>query len=139
METVDIEKLVHGGQGLGALPDGRKVFVWNALPGEQVRVRLIKQKRSYAEAIAEEIVVASPDRIEPEEANYLATSPWQMMTFVAENRYKAEIVRELFTQASLTVTSGKAAGDGEFISPPRAVENPHGVFHYRNKMEYTVF
>jgi len=109
VETVDIEKLVHGGQGLGALPDGRKVFVWNALPGEQVRVRLIKQKRSYAEAIAEEIVVASPDRIEPEEANYLATSPWQMMTFVAENRYKAEIVRELFTQASLTVTSGKAA------------------------------
>jgi tRNA/tmRNA/rRNA uracil-C5-methylase (TrmA/RlmC/RlmD family) len=52
LENVTIDKLVHGGQGLGTLPDGRKVFVWNALPGETVRVRIIKTKRSYAEAIA---------------------------------------------------------------------------------------
>ena len=62
MEEVTITKLVHGGQGLGQLSDGRKVFVWNALPGETVRVRIIKKKRSYAEAIAEEVVVASAER-----------------------------------------------------------------------------
>ena len=80
LEEVIIEKLVHGGQGLATLADGRKVFVWNALPGETVRVRIIKAKHSYAEAIAEEIVKASAERVEPSEANYLATSPWQMMT-----------------------------------------------------------
>lgn len=156
-EEVTITKLVHGGQGLGELSDGRKVFVWNALPGETVRVRVIKKKRSYAEAIAEEILVASPDREVPREDNYLATSPWQNMTFAAENRYKSEIVAELFQQAHIDITkfdvttvTGRAVGDAEFTSAPRAldggpaklaswgqVENPPGVFHYRNKMEYS--
>ena len=63
MEEVAIEKLVHGGQGLGNLADGRKVFVWNALPGERVRLRVIKAKRSFAEAIAEEIITPSLERI----------------------------------------------------------------------------
>ena len=29
-ETVTIENLVHGGQGLATLADGRKAFIWNA-------------------------------------------------------------------------------------------------------------
>jgi 23S rRNA (uracil1939-C5)-methyltransferase len=122
---VTVTKLVHGGQGLGELPDGRKVFVWNALPGEKVKVRLIKQKRSYAEAITEEILQASPDRVAPKEANYLATSPWQMMSYAAENRYKAEIVRDLFTR--------------EKISLPEHDEAIHteNEWYYRNKMEYS--
>ena len=125
METVTITKLVHGGQGLAELSDGRKVFVWNALPGETVRVRVIKKKRSYAEAIAEEVVQASPERIEPREENYLATSPWQMMTFEAENNYKAEIVRELFTHEKVSLP--------EFGSVVQA--GPE--WQYRNKMEYS--
>ncbi|QQS17939.1 class I SAM-dependent RNA methyltransferase [Candidatus Saccharibacteria bacterium] len=144
MDEVVIGKLVHGGQGLGTLPDGRKVFVWNALPGETVRVRLIKQKRSYAEAIAEAIVVASPERIEPLEANYLATSPWQMMTFEAENRYKADIVKELYTQAKLdispfieTTVLENATGNGKITLSPSAFAYPPRASHYRNKMEYS--
>jgi 23S rRNA (uracil1939-C5)-methyltransferase len=113
MDEVVIEKLVHGGQGLGTLADGRKVFVWNALPGERVRVRIIKKKRSYAEAIAEEVVLASPERVEPLEANYLATSPWQIMTFAAENRHKADIVKELFTQAGVVIPSEVEESSGE--------------------------
>lgn len=122
---VTIDKLVHGGQGLGELPDGRKVFVWNALPGEVVKACLIKQKRSYAEAIAEEIMTASPDRIAPKEANYLATSPWQIMDFTVENRYKSEIVRELFTHEKVILPEfGSAVSAGS-------------EWQYRNKMEYS--
>lgn len=144
MEEVVIEKLVHGGQGLGELADGRKVFVWNALPGEKVRIEIIKQKRSFAEAIAVEILEPSAERMEPVEANYLATSPWQMMTFDAENTYKKAIVVELFQQAhvkipefSVATVPGKAAQAGELVSQLGAMENPSGVFHYRNKMEYS--
>ncbi|HSX05844.1 MAG TPA: TRAM domain-containing protein [Candidatus Saccharimonadales bacterium] len=125
MEEVTIQKLVHGGQGLAQLADGRKVFVWNALPGETVRVRVIKKKRSYAEAIAEEVVQASPEREQPREENYLATSPWQMMTFAAENKYKAEIVHELFTHEKVEVP----AFDGMVTSGDE--------WYYRNKMEYS--
>jgi 23S rRNA (uracil1939-C5)-methyltransferase len=134
MEEVTIDKLVHGGQGLGQLADGRKVFVWNALPGETVRVRIIKKKRSYAEAIAEEVVTASPERVEPSEANYLATSPWQMMSFEAENRHKADIVRELFQHEKVTVPRTTAGPDG--AAPTEAIHDDR-QWHYRNKMEYS--
>ncbi|MEO6513469.1 MAG: TRAM domain-containing protein [Candidatus Saccharimonadales bacterium] len=122
---VTITKLIHGGQGLAELPDGRKVFVWNALPGEKVKARIIKQKRSYAEAIADEVITPSSERIAPKEDNYLATSPWQMMTYEAENRYKTEIVKELFTR--------------EKVILPEFAEAIHtdNEWHYRNKMEYS--
>ena len=124
MQEVTIEKLVHGGQGLGTLPDGRKVFVWGALPGESVSVRIIKAKRSYAEAVTEQVIHSSPVRQEPQEANYLATSPWQIVTFEAENEYKKLIVQELFTQAHVLL------GDFAFTAAPPE-------WGYRNKMEYS--
>jgi 23S rRNA (uracil1939-C5)-methyltransferase len=124
MLEVVIEKMVHGGQGLGTLPDGRKVFVWGALPGEKAQVRILKGKRSYAEAIAETILDPSPLRVAPRDANYLATSPWQIVQFDAENDYKKRIVDELFTQAHVALPdfAMTAAGDD---------------WHYRNKMEYS--
>ena len=125
MEQVTITKLVHGGQGLGELPEGLKVFVWNALPGETVKIRIIKEKRSYAEAIAEEIVTASPERIEAAEANYLSTSPWQIVNYAAENEYKKDIVQELFAGAKVKLPT---------LQP---VVHDDREWHYRNKMEYS--
>lgn len=121
---ITVEKLVHGGQALGVLPDGRRVFVWNALPGETVEARLIKRKKDYAEAIAETIVEPSPERTEPSEANYLATSPWQIMNFAAENTYKKQIVQEIFTREHIVLPGF------EFVALNQE-------WHYRNKMEYS--
>lgn len=125
MEEVKIEKLVHGGQGLGTFANGQKVFVWNALPGETVRVRIIKKKKNYVEAIAEEVLTASSERIAPQEDNYLATSPWQMMSFEAENTYKKQIVQDLFMHEKVTVPD----------LPDTIYEDQR--WHYRNKMEYS--
>jgi len=122
---VKILKLVNGGQALGELPDGRKVFVWNALPGERVLVRIIKNRRSYSEAIAEEIIEPSAERISALEDNYLATSPWQIMTYAAENNYKKAIVEELFAHEQIALP---AVGD---------VIHETSEWHYRNKMEYS--
>jgi len=125
METeVRIEKLVHGGQGLGTLEDGRKVFVWNALPGELVRIKVGKTKRKYAEAIAEEILEASEDRVEPREENYLSTSPWQILPIERENAHKTAIVQELFTREGIELPAFETESHGD-------------VWHYRNKMEYS--
>ncbi len=123
--TVVIEQIVPGGQGLGTLPDGRKVFVWNALPGEKVRLNIIKNKRSYAEAIAVDIIESSPDRVEAAEANYLATSPWQVINFEAENRYKNNIVKILAEQSKLNID----------VLPDTVTDDQE--WHYRNKMEYS--
>lgn len=145
-EEVTIEKLVHGGQGLSRLSDGRKVFVWNALPGEIVRAKITKKRRDYAEGIVEEVIIPSHERIEPLDAAYLSTSPWQMMTWQAENKYKIDILKETFTRENVNlpefnfIAAGKAGpvcfSESEFISEG-SMENPTGVFHYRNKMEYS--
>ncbi len=124
LEKVTIDKLVHGGQGLGVLADGRKVFVWGALPGETVQVRITKKKKSWAEGIAEEIVTPSAERIEPLEPDmYLSTSPWQILDYKAEDHYKQEILKDVFAAERLELEwSG-------FISPLER-------YGYRNKMEY---
>lgn len=122
---VQVSKLINGGQALGELPDGRKVFVWNALPGERVKLRITKNKRSYAEAIADTIIEPSAERIDPLESNYLSTSPWQIMTYTAENKYKKSIVEELFAHDQIALpTVGKVVHDAS-------------QWHYRNKMEYS--
>ncbi len=124
VEIVKIEKIVHGGQGLGVLADGRKVFVWNGLAGETVRVEIAKRKKSYAEGTAVEIIKPSPDRIGPKEHNYLATSPWQIMNFETENVWKQKITQELFTQAGVDL-------------PKFTIQTDNRQYNYRNKMEYS--
>ncbi len=129
-EIVRIEKLVHGGQGLATREDGQKVFVWNALPGEQVRIRIFRKKRSFAEAIAEEIIEPSKDRIEAIEQNYLATSPWQIMRYEAEGEYKRTITEELFRHEHVELPEHGI----QLAEQP--IDEAH-AFHYRNKMEYS--
>lgn len=59
---VKTEKIVHGGQAL-ARADRFVVFVDDALPGETVRARLYKKKKSFAFARAVEVLEAAPERI----------------------------------------------------------------------------
>ncbi len=117
--------MVHGGQALGTLDTGQKVFVWNALPGEVVKARVIKRKKSYIEAIAEEIIEAAPERTAVQEPNYLATSPWQMMTLAAENEFKKQIVLDLFEHEKINLPA---------VGATVALEQQ---WAYRNKMEYS--
>ena len=42
---VHIEKLVHGGRGLGLLGSGKVVLVAGALPGERVRIAVQQEAR----------------------------------------------------------------------------------------------
>ena len=100
---VKIEKLVHGGQGLVRLEDGRVVFLWGVLPGEEVEMETILEKKSYIEAAPRKIVKASKDRVDPKEENYIDTSPWQIIGIDAENKIKTEIVRELYARAHVDI------------------------------------
>ena len=85
--TVKIEKLVFGGQAMAFYED-KPVFVWNALPGEEVEVELTKKKKDFMEGIAINILKASPDRLEPKEDHFLSCSPWQILDWESENEWK---------------------------------------------------
>ncbi len=124
-ETVHIDKLVHGGQGIGTMADGRKCFVWGVLPDETAVVQLTKRKKDWAEGYAVEILQPNPDRVEPREPDmFLATSPWQIIDFAAEARLKQAILAETFTREGVTTQWL------EFY------QHSGHDFGYRNKMEY---
>ena len=122
-----VEKLIPGGQALATLPDGKKLFLWNALPGETVDdYRITKNKTHYAEAIALSISHPSPHRVMPVDSCYLSTSPWQIMSEAYELEYKQAIVKELFREHQI------------LIETP-AIFTDHQIYHYRNKMEYSLY
>ncbi len=59
----EIESLTPEGRGLIHIGD-RKVFVDGALAGERVRLRYRRVNRRFDEAVVEEVLRASPDRVE---------------------------------------------------------------------------
>ncbi|MBQ8157248.1 class I SAM-dependent RNA methyltransferase [Candidatus Saccharibacteria bacterium] len=126
MSEVRVEKLVPGGQGLATLADGQKIFLWNVLPGELVEFDITKRKRRYCEAIATNIIESSPQRVTARDDCYLATSPWQVFDYDFELQQKAQLVQECFRQQKLDVTVLPTITDGH-------------DFHYRNKMEYSLY
>lgn len=124
MIKIEIEKMVFGGQGLGRL-DGKACFVWNALPGEVVEARIIKNKKDYCEAEAANILTPSPDRIAPLETHYMSCSPWQMMNWQMENKWKREMSVETYRKV------------GGLDLEPEIFYLDNWQTGYRNKMEYS--
>lgn len=60
--VIEIIGMNHDGEGVGRA-NGYTLFVQGALPGETVRVRVMKTKKQYGYAKLLEIVKASPDRV----------------------------------------------------------------------------
>jgi 23S rRNA (uracil1939-C5)-methyltransferase len=123
---VTLEKIVGGGQALGTLEDGRKVFVWGGLPDETVKVQITKKKSSYAEGVVAEVLNPSPVRVatkDPE--SYLSTSPWQLMSLSTETRYKAALIEEAFELHDIVLPN------------PIEVYSDGTEYGYRNKVEFS--
>lgn len=124
-DSLFIEKLVFGGQGLGKSA-GKICLVWNALPDENVRIKVLKQKHNYLEAVATEILSPSPRRIAPREDHFLSCSPWQILSFEAENEWKIRIAEETYARLGHLPTGKKI----EIVSDTAC------QYGYRNKMEF---
>lgn len=121
-----LDKIVGGGQALGTLEDGRKVFVWGGLPDEIVRAQLTKKKSSFAEGFVTEVIATSADRIAPQDpTNFLSTSPWQIMSLETESHYKAALIEEAFELHDIVLPN------------PIEVFTDGREYHYRNKVEFS--
>ncbi len=59
---IDIIGMNHDGEGVGR-SEGYTLFVAGALPGEKVRVKVLKTKKQYGYAKLLDVLQASPDRI----------------------------------------------------------------------------
>jgi 23S rRNA (uracil1939-C5)-methyltransferase len=118
-----IDRLAYGGSGVGRT-NGYVVFVRGAVPGDTVRARVTKSKRSYAEADAVELLTASADRVQAVSEH--PGAPWQVLPYELQLREKEAQVRDALERI------------GGFEEPPVepivAADQQTG---YRNKLEYS--
>ena len=67
--TAEITDLSHDGRGIAHL-DGKATFIHGALPGETVRFHYTKQQRHQDSGTTDDVLIASPDRVNPGCAHY---------------------------------------------------------------------
>jgi 23S rRNA (uracil1939-C5)-methyltransferase len=122
-----VDSLAYGGNGVARL-NGFVVFVRRGLPGDTVRARVTKVKRSHAEALAVEVLEAGPQRVVAPCAHYPACGGcrFQDLEYEAQAAAKAEQVAD-----ALRRIAGIAEPPLEPIVPAEA------PFAYRNKLEYS--
>ncbi len=125
---LEVESLAYGGNGVARL-DGFVVFVRRGLPGDRVRARVTKVKRSHAEALATDVVRAGPQRVDAPCAHYPACGGcrFQDLAYEAQLEQKQGQVRDALQRL------------GGLREPPLEEILPcePEIFHYRNKMEYS--
>jgi 23S rRNA (uracil1939-C5)-methyltransferase len=118
-----IDRLAHGGAGVARL-DGYVVFVRGAVPGDRVRARVTKSKRSFAEADSIELLEPSPDRVEVVSPH--PGAPWQVLPYERQLSEKEDQVRDALARI------------GRFESPPvESIVAAVEPLRYRNKLEYS--
>ncbi|MGK9476895.1 23S rRNA (uracil(1939)-C(5))-methyltransferase RlmD [Melioribacter sp. OK-6-Me] len=112
-------------------PDSSKryvIFVKNGYPGDVVKARLKKIKKSYAEAEAVSILKKSAHRTEPR-CKYFGVCggcKQQDLDYNIQLKYKSEQVDEIFRHI---------AGLNDFETLPIIPSDK--IFFYRNKMEFS--
>lgn len=124
----EIETLAYGGRGI-ARRDGYVVFVNGGLPGDRVRARVGKSKKSYAEANLVELLTPSPDRLEDTDVHQGEPCPgasWQALPYETQLGFKEEQVKDALSRI------GRLEGF-ELDPVVPAVEK----WRYRNKVEYS--
>jgi 23S rRNA (uracil1939-C5)-methyltransferase len=118
-----VESLAYGGRGI-ARTGGYVVFVPGAIPGDRVRARVTKRKRSYGEARVSELLEPAADRIEPRAAHPGAS--WQVLPYERQLEEKQHQVVDALERI------------GGFQRPPiEAIVPAVEQWHYRNKLEYS--
>jgi len=122
-----IDSLAYGGNGVARL-NGFVVFVRRGLPGDTVRARVTKVKRSHAEALAVEVLDPSASRVVAPCRHYPACGGcrFQDLAYEAQIAAKEEQVREALRRI------------GGIAEPPlEPIIAAEQIFHYRNKLEYS--
>ncbi len=124
---IKIEKIVSDGRGIGRF-EGRVFFVKDVIPDETVEIKILNEKKNFAEGKIVSIIEKSPYRITPPCKYFKECGgcSFQHIDYRFHKIIKTEILREL-----LKMNSKISYEDGiEFIeSPP---------YYYRNKVTLRV-
>lgn len=114
--------------GCVARYEGMAVFVDNCVPGDTVRAQIMRTRRRHAEARTLEVLVPSPDRVEPPCAHFgdCGGCKWQNLAYTEQLRWKRQHVADAIQRIG--------GLEGIEIRPTIGCEEP---YFYRNKMEFS--
>jgi 23S rRNA (uracil1939-C5)-methyltransferase len=122
-----IDSLAFGGNGVARL-DGYVVFVRRGLPGDRVRARVTKVKRSHAEALAVEVLEPGPQRVEAPCPHFGACGGCRFQDLAYEAQLEAK-------QAQIVDSLRRLGGIAE--PPVGPIVTSSSIYGYRNKLEYS--
>jgi 23S rRNA (uracil1939-C5)-methyltransferase len=120
---------VYGGDALARLPDGRAVFIPFAIPGEEIRIRLVEEKERYARGEIVEILAPSPLRIEARCRHFQECGGchYQHIPYQEQLRIKQQIMVDQFTRV------------GKLADPPvQQVQASPSHWNYRNHIQFHI-
>ena len=128
IENVTITDAGAKGKSIAHAPDGRVIFVDNAVPEDIVDILVTKKKKAFYEGIAVKFHQYSPQRETPvcEHFTYCGGCQWQHMNYQSQLFYKQqEVVNNLKRLGGIVP---------EETLPILGCEKP---YFYRNKIEFS--
>ena len=126
--TLRIERLSSDGSGVAHSADGEAVFVPGTAPGDEARVRIVKDCGRYAFGILDELLTPSPDRVSVDcpVAGPCGGCSLRHLDYAAELRAKQESVLDAFRRI------------GGLEVPVLDILPSPDVDRYRNKVQFPV-
>ena len=126
--TLRIERLSSDGSGVAHSADGEAVFVPGTAPGDEARVRIVKDCGRYAFGILDELLTPSPDHIPVDcpVAGPCGGCSLRHLDYAAELRAKQESVLDAFRRI------------GGLEVPVLDILPSPDVDRYRNKVQFPV-
>jgi len=127
-ENIEVTDAGSKGKSIGTAPDGRVIFISNAIPGDVCDIQTTKQRKSYYEGKAISFSNYSDKRVAPK-CDYFGTCggcKWQYMAYEQQLFYKQREVENNLKRL------GK-------IALPKAIPilASKDEYFYRNKMEFS--
>lgn len=127
-ENIEVVDAGAKGKSIAKAPDGKVIFLSNAIPGDVVDVQTFKKRKAYYEGKATKFIKYSDKRVTAkcEHFGTCGGCKWQSMDYNEQLFYKnQEVTQNLKRIGKLEVE--------EFLPIKPSAE----TFYYRNKMEFT--
>ena len=124
---VSVESLAFGGKGL-ARYNNIVVFVNNGIPGQKLKVLIIKKSKKYFEAKILEIISESIHYKEPicEHFKYCGGCSFQNLDYEIQIQQKMQQIKDIFN---------RIGHQKDYVIDP--IQSCENIYEYRNKMEFT--
>lgn len=99
-----VEKAIYGGKLMGSAPDGRVVWIKSAQPlaiGDRGRGRVLKVAKRSFEVYIDDLLSASPDRVEPfcSHIERCGGCPWQAISTTDQVESLERDIRRMISRA----------------------------------------